>query len=127
MNKNAAIANLNPHYTNEYFKEPRTVYLADGYKLKHNGSRDYLPKVEYNYSDRLWQWDYDKAQQAWEVAKAKDLPHNSAALHEAYLTAYYGRELELVHIMAGFNWSNGHPYQVYGVIFKAAQAQSAEE
>jgi hypothetical protein len=114
--KNEPIRNIAPHYTNEYYKEARTVYLANGKRLNSEG---YVKGAEYNYSDRLWQWDWDKANQAWEVARAKELPRDSAALHEAYLTAYYGKELELVHIMAGFNWSSGYPYQVYGVIFKA--------
>lgn len=113
-----AIPHLRPHYSNQYFATARTVYLAEGYKAKSDGRNDYAKGAEYNYSDRLWQWDYDKAKKSWEIAKARGLVANSAAEIEAYLTAYYDRQLKLVHVLAGFNVSNGYDYQVYGVIFE---------
>lgn len=115
MDKTQPINNLYPHYTNDYFKTPRTTYIADGRKTNRDG---YVKGAEYNYNDRLRQWDYDKSDKAWEVAKTSGFDPYSAAFHEAYLKAYYGKDLELVHILSSFNWSNGYPYIVYGVIFK---------
>lgn len=114
-NPNARIQNLRPHYTNEYFKEARTVYLAKGYRLT---SDDELVKgASYNYSDRIRQWDWKKAEAARDTATAQ-LPETSCAAHiEAYLRAFFDDpDLKLVHVMAGFNVSNGYDYQVYGYI-----------
>lgn len=115
MDKLKPINNLWPHYTNEQFKHPQTTYLADGRRLNREG---YVKNAEYSYSDRLQQWDYDKADKAMEVAKASGFHHYSAAFHEVYLKAYHDKELELVHILSGYNLATGFPYVVYGVIFK---------
>lgn len=120
-NPNARIQHLRPHYTNEVFKNAQTVYLAQGCKL----SGDYVKGAEYNYSDRIWQWKYNEARAAWETIKASDLNIDSAAAHEMYLRLVFNDpELKLVHILAGFNVSNGYDYQVYGFIpGKPSEAQ----
>lgn len=111
-----AIYYMHPHYSNPRFAKPQTVYLAQGYKLGTNGG---VKGAEYNYSDRLWQWDWNKAHDAWDAVKAQDFVNNSAAQHEAFLKLYYGKDVVLAHIMAGYNVSSGYPYQVYGTISKA--------
>lgn len=104
----APIQNLHPHYTNSYFSEARTVYLASGHELD---------GATYNYSDRIRQWDWDKADAAWTAVRGEDKRMNTANEHEAYLRLVFDKpNLKLVHIMAGFNVSNGYPYQVYGYI-----------
>lgn len=116
MNKEARINNLWPHYSNEQFKHPQTTYLAYGKRLGKNG---YVKGAKYSYSDRIREWGYDKADKAWETAKKSSFEPYSAAFHEIYLKAYWGKDLELVHILSSFNWATGYPYVIYGVIFKA--------
>lgn len=107
-NPTATIKDLRPHYTNEAFKSPQTVYLAAGYKL----TPEYVKGAFYNYSDRL---PYEGREEAWKVANAQHSDHNCAAWAETYLRALLNKpNLKLVHILAGFNVSNGFDYQVYG-------------
>lgn len=114
--KQASISsnNLMPHYTNTVFNEPQTVFLAKGYKL----SKDRYATVkgaEYNYSDRLYQWDYKASEKATEGAKEAVKDTNSALYFETYLRLYFDKpKLELIHIMAGVNVGNGYPYRIYG-------------
>ncbi len=111
--KRQRIANLNPHYTNERFRKPQTVFLLRG-RYPQDG---YVPHAEYNYSDRIWQWDWDKCDKAREAVNAKGLDGNTAAWHEAWLRIVLDdSKLNLVHILAGVNLSNGYPYHVYGYI-----------
>lgn len=110
----APISHLRPHYTDDRFKSAQTVYLAKGYKL----TGETVKGAAYNYSDRYRQWSsvesWDKAIHA---AKAQFPETNCAAHIEAFLRAIHDDpELKLVHIMAGFNVSNGYDYQVYGFI-----------
>lgn len=109
------IHNLNPHYTNERFKEAQTVWLAKGKSLS-SGRYPTVKGAEYNYSDRIWQWNWEKARKATDVIDAS-LARNSAAYIQEFLRYYFDNpKIELVHVMAGFNLSNGYPYQVYGYI-----------
>ena len=91
-----------PHYTDNRFEEEQTVF---GRKEEGLG---------YNYSDRLWEWDYNKSKQAYATADESGLVKNSCRYFEAYLSAYFGRPIEIGHIVAGVNHSNGHPYCVFG-------------
>jgi hypothetical protein len=116
------IANLQPHYTDDYFKKPRTVWMAEGYKtVKDSMGYEWIKDAEYNYSDRIWQWDWNKADSA---QKAVDtlLDRRSPAYIQAFLRLYFEKpNPTLVHVMAGFNVSNGFPYQVYGYLLNEAQ------
>lgn len=104
FDKTAKLQNLYPHYTNEHYRHPRSVFgqETDG--------------VEYNYSDRLLEWDYAKHTAAWETAKQSQ-ESGTCLFFEAYLSAYFDKPVEIVNIMAGWNWSNGYPYQVFGYKF----------
>lgn len=103
------------HYSDMRFNTEQTVFLRDGQKLY----PDYTPTVkgaEYNYSDRIWQWDWDKANETRQAAqdslKSKDL---TPVYYEAWLRLYFGKpNLLLVHIITGVNKSNGYDYQVFG-------------
>lgn len=109
------IQHLMPHYTDSRFKQPQTVYLADGHRV---GKDDYVKGAEYNYSDRLMEWNgWEKYEAAWNAAKASSHEPRSAAYVELYLRTLLDKpNLKLVHVMAGVNWGNGYPYQVYGYI-----------
>lgn len=94
-----------PHYSDNRFNEPQTVF---GKEEKGIG---------YDYSDRLWQWDYEKSEQAVETAEKSGFPRHSCNWYEAYLSAYFGKKVEIKHILAGVNVSNGYPYAVFGYRF----------
>lgn len=115
------VDHLNPHYTNEYFKRAQTVYLAQGYTLK-VGITEHVEGAGYDYSDRLRQWDYGKADAAWKAARERfNDDMRTAEAHEFYLRLYFDApNLALVHILAGYNLSTGHPYQVYGYFKEGA-------
>lgn len=104
-----------PHYADQRFDMPRTVYLALGRRLtKGTFGTEVVKGAHYNYDDRLWQADYDKSRKAWEEAEKSGLKLHTPAIHEAYLAAYFGKPVELLHIVAGVNRGNGYPYLVYG-------------
>lgn len=105
FNKNTPL--MMPHYTDERFKQGALTLFGREEKGLH-----------YNYSDRLWQWDYDKAEQSGKVATASGAPHNSAAWYEAYLSAYFDTPVEVRHILGGVNASNGYAYFVFGYRYK---------
>lgn len=103
--KDVPLSNLHPHYTNEYYKHARSVF---GKETK---------GISYDYSDRLWEWDYEKSKAAFEVANSSQHKKDSANYFEVYLSEYFGKPVEILHILAGFNWANGYPYQVFGYKF----------
>jgi hypothetical protein len=111
---NAPIKHLRPHYTDDRFKDAQTVYLAQGHTL----TGEYVKGAAYNYSDRYRSWFSDELYTGgWEAARKVDKDRSTAASIEAFLRhVHQDPDLKLVHIMAGFNVSNGYDYQVYGFI-----------
>ena len=100
-----------PHYTDKRFEHGRTVFLAKGYKL----SGDYVKDVHYDYSDRLVQWSYDKADKARKQA-IEEFPYpRTPAMYERYLQLYFDDDaLQLIHVISGYNWATGYAYQCFG-------------
>lgn len=84
------------------------VPVGSGERTIYGSKKDDL---EYVYSDRLWQWDYDKAQLAHKSNAEK--PHTSE-YYEKFLSLYYDCPIKLHHIIIGVNQSNGYQYMVYG-------------
>jgi hypothetical protein len=70
--------------------------------------------LHYVYSDRIWQWDYTKAQQASGHAKSVHGPTQTPEWYETYLSYYLGIPVDLEHIIGGVNVSNGCEYYVFG-------------
>ncbi len=103
-----------PHYSDMRFRKERTVYLKTGYGLVRGLRVDLVKDASYEYSDRLAERDFTRHKSAWEHAMANDLPDRSAHLYEAYLTAYFGEPVELLHVLVGVNVSNGYPYYIFG-------------
>ncbi len=64
-----------PHYSDPRFDEPQTIFGQEESGL------------HYDYSDRLWQWDYDKAQKATEIANEVVKTRRTCEWYEAYLSA----------------------------------------
>lgn len=75
--------NLNsyPHYSDSYFKEGRTIYGEENESLS------------YVYSDRLYQWDHEKASESWEKAIEKYGDEDTVRKYEFYLSGYYDKPL----------------------------------
>jgi len=99
-NKKEIIENFSPHYSNELFKKAQLVF---GEKCETDSCA---------YSDRLEQWDYDKARMAREIANST-CTQNTGLWVEKYLSEYFNRSVEIKYIMAGFNISNGYEYQFF--------------
>lgn len=114
------ITHMQPHYTDDRFREPQTVYLATGYNVDKQQRYPTVEGATYNYSDRIWQWDRNKADAANKASLEKGFHRDSAARFEVYLRLYFDKPtLKLVHVMAGFNVATGYPYQVFGYIDEA--------
>lgn len=95
---------LNPHYTDARFVVEQSVY----------GESE--PGLTYEYSDRLHEWDREKARRSWFIAGelVGDKGRSTARKVAYYLTAYFGKLIEVRHIVSGVNRSNGYAYNVYG-------------
>ena len=93
--------------------------------------------LNYVYNDRL-EWHSKKWKEALEARAAfaakKHCPEGiqpseilrTAEAHEVLLTTCFGRPVELVHILAGVNRSNGFPYLVYGYRWREEAETEAE-
>lgn len=114
---------LDPHYTDKRFDKEQTVY----------GRR--RPGLAYDYSDRLWGWDYEKMQAAVTVANMMtEIPRASARWLSLVVSFYHQRALVVHHVLAGVNCSNGYSYYVVGYMspeneerYAKMAAKAAEE
>ncbi len=95
---------LDPHYRHDadMFKNEQVVLGVD------------TGDLSWSYSDRLWEFDWNKAKAASAIANEGGYVGMSANHIEAYLTAYFGRKIDLVCVVSGINRSNGYSYNVYG-------------
>ena len=107
---NRAISDLSPHYSESNFRKygDHLVY----------GSIEGADS--WDYSDRLYQWGYEKYREAWAIASKSDTAKDSAARIEVFLSEYFGKPIVLVGLVTGVNRGNGYPYRVYG--YKDAQS-----
>ena len=81
--------------------------------------------LEYVYSDRLWQWDYAKSEEASRAAKESGAPVGSAEFYERYLSHYFGQQVLLRHVIGGVNVSNGYEYFIFGYQKEGEDGQTA--
>lgn len=110
------INHLTPHYTDSRFAHPQTVWLAKGYKT--SGRDEMVKGAGYNYSDRIWQWDWNKADSAHKTIDPS-LDRRSPAYIQEFLRFFFDNPaITLVHVMAGYNVSTGYPYNIYGYFEK---------
>ena len=100
--------NTNPHYTDTRFNKAQTVFG------KESQSPYGHKELEYVYSDRLWQWNWDKAKRAREIANQSKHTPQSCLWYETFLSEYLNKPVLIEHILAGVNVSNGYPYYVLG-------------
>lgn len=101
-----SIINDNPHYSDEDFKNKEQTIFG---KKEEN--------LHCVYSDRLWQWDYEKSELASKIANKKAKLH-TCTYYEIYLSEYYNKPIEIKHIIAGVNRASGYPYLVFEYIEK---------
>jgi len=71
--------------------------------------------LSYNYDDRILEWDYNKARESYDKAASVARP-KTARFYQEMLKNFHDKEVQLKHIMAGCNRSNGFPYLVFGYI-----------
>lgn len=111
-----AVLESEPHYTDRRFREEQTVFCAEPDRLHNNCRLDTLivEGCHYDYSDRLCEWDREKHKEAIGVANNSGYTRRTVNWYQAYLRHYYGKPIDLIHIVAGLNHSNGWPYCVFG-------------
>lgn len=100
------------HYSDPYYKIKRTVFWKKEYGL------------QYEYSDRLYEFGIEKTNNSQNEADRLFPPkHWSKTFHniQAYLSAYYWKEVELRHVVVWVNHSNWHSYCIYWFRFKESQ------
>ena len=90
------------NYNDPDFQKEKTVF----------GERS---KLDYEYSDRL---DLERARLASKTADQSGANPKTQRWYENYLSAYFGKPVELKHIIVGGNSKNGRYYQIFGFRFK---------
>jgi len=96
------------HYSDPAFKKEAVIFGK-----KEDG-------LQWEYADRLQQWDREKAAASFAIAKEKYGEKNTARRIECYLRQYFENpSLELICILSGTQPFNGYPWYAYG--FKAGE------
>jgi hypothetical protein len=106
-----------PHYYHdaEEFKKPKNCFCSNPELLEDSGyGYSTIPGLTYDYDDRLSQWDWDKNKYARKKATDDGFVPTTAKWYKAFLENYYDKKIDLIHIIAGINFSNGYPYVVFG-------------
>lgn len=84
-----------------------------------SGERDVfgapMDGMEYVYSDRLMEWDLQKYNKSVDAVTAED---HTSEWYEEFLSLYFEKPVELVHMRIGVNVSSGYQYNVYGFRYK---------
>jgi len=96
------ILNTTPHYTNEYFRYERTVFgeIEDG--------------LNYEYFDHFWKRNYIKAKKSATTANLSCAKPKTARWYQIFLSDYLSQNVEIKHILTGWNWNTGYPYILVG-------------
>ena len=103
-----------PHYTDTRFKTAQTVFCSEPEKIKRQFDKDFIEGLQYEYLDRIYQWDNDKARAAEQKAKESKFTRGSAQWYEVFLSEYFEKPIELVHVIAGVQVFNGYPWCAFG-------------
>lgn len=71
--------------------------------------------IQYEYADRLRQWEPEKADDAWGKAVEECGKQRTAQRIERYLQIYYDNsDLDLVTVISGTQQFSGYPWYAYG-------------
>lgn len=102
---------VDPNRTDEKFSHP---YSYSEFFLF--GSRAIIAKTKgADYSDRLWEWDYKKADKLWKRYVNTGWAKATEKQLSRFISAYHGkgyRGLTVVALAEGCNPSNGYPYWI---------------
>lgn len=101
-----------PHYSDARYASGKTHTL-----FGKGDPRSGDASLSYEYSDRLWQWDYAKMERAGEAATKSGAPRNSPHWWQEALSHFHDRPVTLHHVIGGVNVSNGYEYYVFGFRF----------
>jgi len=93
-----------PHYSDYRFKKDQTIF-----GVEEDG-------LEYDYSDRFWQWNWSKVEESSKYATTK-FNRRTANWYQEYLSFFFDKPVELKHIIAGVNVSTGYSYLIFGYRF----------
>lgn len=107
-----------PHSPN-YTQQERPYSYSEFFLYGHRDDIKYSkedPKgpIHAEYSDRIWQWDREKAESCW-ARHCEGYRWSNAPITqiEKFLRDYHGKpSLDLVAVAEGCNASNGYPYFV---------------
>jgi hypothetical protein len=100
--KSVELRDLNPHYSNDRFKKPQTIFGEEEKGLW------------YDYSDRLISWYWDNQGVARDKANESGHARNSVNWLEVWMEGLCGKKVTIHHVVSGVNHSNGYPYFVLG-------------
>lgn len=64
------------------------------------------------YSDRIWQWDHEKAIRLWKQHVDARWNNSGQRQHSAFMSAYLDKQVEVIALAEGCNISNGYPYWI---------------
>lgn len=100
---------VNPDRTKEKSSHP---YSYDEFFIF--GSRDIIKGdgIQGNYSDRIWEWDYHKANKLWEEHVGTRFAQASRLKLSKFMSEFHGKKVEVVALAEGCNISNGYPYHI---------------
>lgn len=64
------------------------------------------------YSDRIWQWDREKASRCWSEHCKDRWDTTGSKQHSAFLSDFLGKPVRVIALAEGCNASNGYPYWI---------------
>lgn len=108
---------ISPHATDNPNVRLHRAHYSDERYMKHDQTTfgRQTEGIVYEYTDRLWQWDYAKAKASSEVANESDCECGSASWWEVWLSHFYdGDKITVEHVMAGVNKSSLDDYEILG-------------
>jgi len=111
---------LDPHYSDRrFFDKTHTIFLDTRFEtIVTRYGVQIVEGAHYVYSDRLWEnYGTERCLEAFHQADAVVGNKESARYLEEYLRKLYNQpDLELIHIVAGVNRSDGYSFRVFGYI-----------
>ena len=108
--------NTHPHYTESAFCKGggKTVFCSEPENLIQRYGTEMIDKMAYVYLDRIYEWDRDKADTAFYAAQQSEHQRRSANWYEIFLSEYFDKDVEIVHIISGVQLMNGYPWCALG-------------
>lgn len=109
---------INPHYSDDRFEKDQTIFLVEGIELVETpfGTEE-VNDAHYVYSDRLVQSaGMSRIEAASDEAKKTAAPGTASYFEELLKATLEDPTIDLQHILAGVNRSNGFSYRIFGTV-----------